>query len=182
MGEVLRGAAKERRAADVDHLHRLLGADAEAARDLAERIEVDADEVERADLVGLERCGVLGVVAAREDGRVDTGMERLDPASEQLGDAGDLLDALDVEADLGLEEVRRSAARDELEVELGQAARELLQAGLVVDGDQRSHSSLTTSGRIRCSTAWILARSVSRGSTATGSWRITGPVSTPSST
>src|SRR6266571_5104232 len=44
MGEVLRGAAQHRRPADVDHLDSLLLPDAVTAGDLAERIEVDADE------------------------------------------------------------------------------------------------------------------------------------------
>ena len=52
------------------------------------------------------------------------------------------------------------------QAEVGEPARELLQARLVVDGDQCAHSSVTTSGRIRCSTAWIRSTSVSRGSTA----------------
>jgi hypothetical protein len=62
---------------------------------------------------------------------------------------------LDVEPDLTLEKLGGSAARDELEPELGQAAGELLQARLVVDGDQCTalQSSLTTSGSRRCSTA-----------------------------
>ena len=54
------------------------------------------------------------------------------------------------------------AARDELEPELVEAARELVEARLVVDGDQRAHaiSSRTTVGRSRCSTAWIRSTSV----------------------
>jgi hypothetical protein len=53
-------------------------------------------------------------------------MQRLDAAAEHLRDAGQLLDPLDVEADLSLQEVRRSAARDELEAKVDQPARELL--------------------------------------------------------
>ncbi len=58
-------------------------------------------------------------------------------------------------------------------------------AGLVVDGDQRAHSSRTTFGSSRCSAACTRSRSVSTvspGSTGTGSLAITSPVSTPSST
>ena len=54
---------------------------------------------------------------------------------------------------LALEEVRGAATRDEIPAELSQAAREALEACLVVDGDQRAHSSSTTSGSSRCSTA-----------------------------
>ncbi len=56
--EVLRGAAQHRRAADVDHLDRLLLGDAASRRDVGERIEVDADEVERLDPELLERRDV----------------------------------------------------------------------------------------------------------------------------
>src|SRR5437867_3420422 len=122
------------------------------------------------------------MVAPSEDGGVDPGMKRLDATAEHLGDAGELLNPLDVEPDLLLEEVGRPTARHELEAELGQTAGELLQTGLVVDGDQRAHSSATTSGRIRCSSAWIRSARLSRGSTSIGSWRITVPVSSPSST
>ena len=71
------------------------------------------------------------VVAAREDRGVDPRMERLHAAAEHLRDAGELFDAVHVEADLGLEEVGRPAARDEVEAELGQAARELLRGPLL---------------------------------------------------
>ena len=66
--------------------------------------------------------------------------------------------------DAVLLEVRgRAAARDELEAELVEAARELVEAGLVVDGDQRAHSSLTDArGSSRCSTAWIALDAASR--------------------
>src|SRR6185437_8943543 len=84
-----------------------------------------------------------------------------------------------------LDRRRRAAARDDPPAELVQAPGEFLEPGLVVDGDQRAHSSLTTSGRSLCSTAlirsWRLS-GVSPGRTGTRSWRRTGPESTPSST
>ena len=168
MREVLRRAAQHRGPADVDHLDGFLLAHAVAAGDFAERIEVDADDVERTDLLLVQVCDVVGVVAAREDRCVDVGVKRLDAPAEHLGDTGQLLDPLDVQADFVLEEVCGAAARDQLATQVGEPAREILQAGLVVDGDQCAHSSLTTSGRIRCSTAWIRSTSVSRGSTADG--------------
>ena len=75
---------------------------------------------------------------------------------------------------------------DELAAELGEAAREVVEAGLVVDGDQRAHASSARDaprGSSRCSTAWIrssqrLARSTGDRLLARGS----APVSTPSST
>jgi hypothetical protein len=49
VGEVLGRGPEHRRSADVDHLDRLLFADAVSADDLREGIEVDAHEVERLD-------------------------------------------------------------------------------------------------------------------------------------
>src|SRR3954453_4203951 len=180
--KVLRWPAQHRGAADVDHLDGFLLAHAVATGDLAERIEVDADEVEGLDRVLGEGGCVLRVVAARQDRGVNPRMQRLDTAAEHLGNAGELFDALDGHPDLVLEEVRWAAAGDELPAELREAASESLQPDLVVDGDQCAHSSRTTCGRSRCSTSWIRSTSVVRGSTATGSWRMTGPVSSPSST
>ena len=165
VSEVLRRAAQHRRAADVDHLHRFLFPDAVPPCDLAERIEVDAHEVERPDLVLVERREVVVLVAPREDRRVDGRVERLDAPAEHLRDAGQLLDSLDVQTDLALEKVGGPSAGHELEAGVGEAAGEVLQPRLVVTGDQRAaHSSLTTAGRIRCSTACTRRRSVSTSS------------------
>jgi hypothetical protein len=153
VSEVLRRSAQHGRAADVDHLDRLLLTHAVAAGDVAERVEVDADQIERANALLVERGEVLLVVSPCEDRRVDARVERLHAATEHLGHSGQLLDALDVEPDLGLEEVGGAAAGDQLAAELGEPARELLEAPLVVDGDQRAQSCFTTSRRTRCSAA-----------------------------
>ena len=182
MREVLRCAPQHRRPADVDHLDGFLLTHAVAAGHFAEGVEIDADEIERPDVVVAERRDVVGVIAAGEDRCVDVGVERLHPSAEHLGDTRQLLDSLHIEPDVVLEEVRRAPAGDQLEADVHQPTCELLQAGLVVDGDQCAQSSLTTSGRIRCSTSWIRSTRVARGSTATGCWRMTVPVSRPSST
>ena len=49
--EILRRSAQHRRTADVDHFDGFFLTDSVASGDLAERIEVDADEVERLDLL-----------------------------------------------------------------------------------------------------------------------------------
>ncbi len=58
--EVLRGGAQHRRPADIDHLDDLGFGDAAPARERRERIEVDADDVERLDPLLGERRDVLG--------------------------------------------------------------------------------------------------------------------------
>src|SRR5262249_33759738 len=116
--------------------------------------------------------------------RVDAGVQGLHPAPEHLREAGDVLDLRDRETPL-FERRRRATARNELESELGETARERHDARLVVDGDQRAHSSPTTFGSSRCSASWTRSRSdstLSSGRTGTGSLAITAPVSTPAST
>ena len=115
-------------------------------------------------------------------------MQRHDTVPEHLGEPGELLDRRHGEPCVG-EEARGAAARDELDAEPVEPFRERGQARLVPRGQERPRviamSSLTTSGSSRCSTAWIRAcrvSGVSPGSTGTGSWRSTGPVSIPSST
>src|SRR5436309_14482003 len=107
---------------------------------------------------------------------------QIHPSAGHLVDTSQLHDSLHIEPYDVIEEVRGAAAGDQLEADVHQPTCELLQAGLVVDGDQCAQSSLTTSGRIRCSTSWIRSTRVARGSTATGCRRMTVPVSRPSST
>src|SRR5919109_170432 len=184
VGEVLRRPPEHRRAADVDHLHGFVLANAVLRRHLREGVEVHTHEVEGLDLLLIERGEIVGAVAAGEDRRVDARVEGLDAAAEELGHLGELVDARRPEPEL-LEIRRGAAARDELGAERLEPACELLQIGLVVDRDQRAHSSRTTSGSTRCSIALIRSCSVSAVSparTATRSWRRIGPESTPSST
>ena len=75
-------------------------------------------------------------------------MEGLDPPAQHLGHAGDLGN-LEVVDPGRLEDLRGPPARDELDAEAGEAGRERLEAGLVVDGQQRSHGSDATSEVLR---------------------------------
>jgi hypothetical protein len=155
---------------------------------LRERIEVDDDEVERADVVLVQRREVVRVVTPGQDGRVDPRMQGLDPPAEQLRDLGQILDPGNLEAVLG-EMVSGPTARDDLDPELGEALRKLDEARLVECGQKgpldQEISSRIALGRSLCSTAWTRARSdstVSPSRTGTGSATMTAPVSTPSST
>ena len=165
--EVLCRRAQHRRPADVDHLDGLLLVHAPLRDRGAERIEVDADEVERFDLLLGEGGGILCLVASGEDPAVDARMQRLHASAEHLGRVRDVLDARDVDAQLG-ERRRRAAAGDELEAEVGEAAGEGFEPCLVVHRNQRAHrdsrprtSSRITRGSSLCSTACTRSRSVS---------------------
>jgi hypothetical protein len=156
--------------------------------DLRERIEVDDDEVERADVVLVQRREVVRVVAPGQDGCVDPRMQGLDAPAEQLRDLGQGLDPGNLEAVLG-EMVGGPAARDDLDPELDEPLGELDEARLVEGGDEcpldQEISSRTAFGSSLCSTAWTRARSdstVSPSRTGTVSATMTAPVSTPSST
>ena len=186
--EVLRGRAEHRGTADVDHLDGLLLADAPAPRDLAKGVEVDADEVERADPVLVERGHVLAVVATRQDRGVDPRMQRLHTPVQQLRELGQLFDGRHDQALLA-QVVGRPAARDELDPEAGEPPREVGDPRLVVDREKcpldHATSSRTTRGSNWCSAACTRAFSVetvSPACTGTRSKAITGPESTPSST
>ena len=187
---VLGCRTEERRAADVDLVDCLFPRDVEPPDRALEGVEVHADEVDRRDSVRLELGDVARLVAPSEDPGVDGRMERHDAVPEQLAEPGDVLDRCHRDP-LLRKRARGAAAREELDTQPVELARERADAGLVVHGEQRpmqrhvAISSLTTSGSRRCSTACTRARSVSvvsPGSTATGTARITGPVSMPSST
>ena len=57
-----------------------------------ERIEVDADDVERLYLLLGERGEIVGAIAAGEDAAVDGGMQRLDSSAKHLWRARHVLD------------------------------------------------------------------------------------------
>ena len=187
--EVLRRRAQHRRAADVDHLDRFLLLRAVPRRHLEEGVEVHADEVERLDVVLLERGEVVVAVAPGEDRRVDARVQRLHAPAEQLRHLGHVLHRGHRDPEL-LQERCRAAARHDLDAELLEPAREVVQALFVIDREERSldhepTSSRTTFGKRRCSAACTRSRklcSSSSGMTGTRSAAITGPVSIPPST
>lgn len=132
---VLGGGADHRGPADVDLLHALVGRGA-GGDGLAERVEVHDDQVERLHAEVLELLLVVGETQVGEDAGVHLGVQRLDPAVQALGEACQLLD-------LGHGDARGGDLRgggpggDQLHPGLVQAAREILEAGLVVDADER---------------------------------------------
>jgi hypothetical protein len=81
---------------NIDVLDRLLRRDILAGDRLFERVKVDADQVDRLDLLGREHFNMGRVGTPGEDRGMETGVEGLDPASEDLllagefGNVGDL--------------------------------------------------------------------------------------------
>ena len=90
----------------------------------------------------VERGVVVRPVAAGEDRGVDARVQRLDAAPEQLRHLRQLLDRRHVDPEL-VQEGGRAAARHELDVQLREPARELLQPRLVVHREKGAHQAIS---------------------------------------
>ena len=97
---VLRRRADHRRSPDVDLLDALGGRGTGGDR-LGERVEVGHQQVERRDPELAELFDVLGTAGVGEQPGVHRGVQRLDPAVEALGEAGELLDGRDGHSRVG---------------------------------------------------------------------------------
>ena len=140
-GVVLGGRAHHGRAADVDLLDAVLHA-CTRGDGVGEGIEVDDDEVEGGDLQLLELPHVVLEPGVGEDARVDPRVQGLDPAVEALGEAGEVLDLGHRQAEPG-DRRGGAAGRDQLDPGVGEPAHEVLEAGLVVDGDEGTADGTT---------------------------------------
>ena len=112
------------------------GATSCAGDGLLEGVEVDADEVDRLDPLARQRRHVLGVVAPRQQRRVQPRVQRLHAAVEDLLLAGELGDVGDAQAGLA-QGAGGAAGGEDLDPERGQALGEVGDPGLVGDRDQR---------------------------------------------
>ena len=110
--------------ADVDQLDGGVG---------AERVQVAHHQTDGLDALPVQVGEVGGCGPVGQDASVEPGVEGLDPPTEQLGRPGDGLDRGVRDAGR-FQGGGRAAAGDELMAQLGQAAGEVLQTGLVVDG------------------------------------------------
>ena len=125
---VLRCGAHHRRSTDVDQFD---------ARIRRERVEVDDHEIDRLDAVMLHVGDVLGVGRVGEDPAVDLRMQGDHTMAENRGEPGQLRDVGD--GDTGVADGSGgTAARHQVPPQLVQGSGELDDAGLVVDGEQRS--------------------------------------------
>ena len=133
--EVLRRRADQRRAADVYLLDGLFERDAFAGHRLLEGVEVDDDHVNRLDAVLFEGAQVFGTLADGEDAAVYARVERLDATVQHFRKAGHVRHV--AHFDSGLAQSSRAAGAEELDAEAAQRARELDEAGLVRDAQER---------------------------------------------
>ncbi len=122
VGVVLGRAAQHGRAADVDVLDRLVRCDAGACDGLREWIEVDDQQVDRADAV----CRHHRIIdaATAEQPAVDARVKRLHAAVHDLGKAGVVGDFTHRDGEL-LQQLRGSAGRQQLDAASVQRACEL---------------------------------------------------------
>ena len=98
-------------------------------------IQVDHDEVERLDVELVQLLHVRLEPEVGEDAGVDLRVQRLDPAVETLGEAGELLDRRDRDAG-GLDGLGRRAGRHDRDAGGMEVAGELVESGLVVHGHE----------------------------------------------
>jgi hypothetical protein len=133
--EILRGRANHRRPANIDLFDDIGRRDAGLRRRLPERIQIDANEIDRRDAVLGDRGHVLGKIAPREQAAMDGGMERLHAPVEHFWEVRD-------GADIGAREtgvanrLRGAAGGDQLPAELMKGAGEVDEAGLIGYGKQ----------------------------------------------
>ena len=131
---VLRRGADHRRAADIDVLDAVV--EVGAARDgFLERIEIDHQKIDRADVVRAHRLGVRGVVADAEQAAMHRRMQRLDPAVHHFGKAGEIADVEHLEPGIA-QRLAGAAGRNELDAVAGERAGEFDEPGFVGDGNE----------------------------------------------
>ena len=134
VGMVLGRRADHRGAADVDILDHVVEFGAARQRRL-ERVEIDHQEVDRADGVGDHRGLMGGLGADRQQAAMDARMQGLQPPVHHFGKFGELGDV--DHGDARLRQRRsRAAGRDDLDAARRERARQPLQPGLVGNGNE----------------------------------------------
>ena len=132
---ILRRRPHHRGSADVDVLDRVVERASGLGDGLAERIEVDHDQVDERDRVLAQRGDVRRQVAAGEDARMDLRMQRLDAPVEHLRETRIRPDVGDRQPRIG-KRARGAARRQERDAEGRESLREFDEAALVRDGQQ----------------------------------------------
>ena len=135
----MRAAAPEQgHPADVDHLDHLGQGDLPGADLRREGLDVDDDDVDRADALGGQLLELGRVVAAGQDPGVDGRMEGLDLAADEGRDVGQVRDGADLDAILG-QVVAGAVGRVDLDTEGLQLSRERADTVTTRHREQGSH-------------------------------------------
>ena len=133
MGVVLGRRANHGRTADIDILDTVIIARARGDRGF-EGIEIDHDQVDRADLVFGHGGLIFGVIAAGEDAAVDRRVQGFDPTVHDLGEAR-MVGNFD-HRDIGIgERAGGTAGGENLDIVAGKSLTEIGQSGFVGHGD-----------------------------------------------
>src|SRR5436189_937967 len=131
---ILRRRADHRGAANIDILDDLGPLRAPHHR-LKERVEIDHDEIDRADAVrGHRRC-MLGIVADGEQAAMDHRVERLDPSVHHLWKAGEIGNVANHQPGFA-EALPRAAGGDQLDAVARQRLAQLPEPRFVRHGQQ----------------------------------------------
>ena len=134
IGVVLGRGADHGRPADVDILDAIV--EARAARDgLLERIEIDDQKIDGADVMGAHRFGMRGIAADGEKPAMHGRMQRLDAAVHHFRKAGQFGHVARGKAGLA-QRLARAAGRDQLDSVAGKSAGEFDDPGFVGDGEK----------------------------------------------
>ena len=132
---ILCRCAHQGRSADVDVLDGILQAAVWPGDRLAERIEIDDDQVDRWDAVLGERCAVRSDVAPGEDAGVHLGMQRLDAPVEHFRESRVGADLSDRQSRVG-KRTSGAAGGEQTDAERRKAPREIDEPGLIRDRQQ----------------------------------------------
>ena len=132
---VLRRGADHARTTNVDLFDRFLDGNARLGDRLLEWVEIADHQLERRDVVLLDRGGVAGEVGTAENRPVDLWVQRLHATVHDLRKAGVARDVDDVDTGL-LEVAGRSASGEDFEAERDQSLCEWSEVGLVADADE----------------------------------------------
>ncbi len=132
---ILGGGAEHGGAADVDVLQGVFQRGVLIGNGELKGIEIHRHQVDRDDLMPLERRHVFGQIAAGEERAVDHGVQRLDPSVQQLGKPGQLLHLDDGDV-ARAERGGGSAGRDDLPAQVGQTPGKGHNAAFIADGDE----------------------------------------------
>ncbi len=131
---IFRGSADHRRPADVDVLDAV--GEIGAARDGGlERIQIDHQEVDRADLVRAHRLGVRRIAANAEQAAMHRRVQRLDPAVHHFREPGEIADVQHVQSGIA-QGLARAAGRNQRDAVAGKGTGEFDHAGFVGNGDE----------------------------------------------